>query len=341
MHVARDGHTATLLTNGTVLASGGEGSNGVTTSTEIYNPSTGSWSATGNLNVARASYDAVLLPSGKILVAGGCIKTCVSGNTATAELFDPTSGVWSKTGSMKTARVYFGMVLLSNGKVLAVGGCTGQNSNGCTGVTSAAEIYNPATGTWSATNAMRAARGAFTATLLPKGLVLVAGGINAAGNPINSAERYDSGSGTWAGTGSLNVARDEHTATLLSNGQVLVAGGENTSGVTFGQTELYNPTTKKWTLTGNMNNGRLEHAAVLLANGKVLVSGGNKVTATATTVLPSAEIYDPTTGVWSKTGNMSGPRVGHSSTLLGSGLVLNAGGNDGTKELATSEAYKP
>src|SRR5690349_9068601 len=182
MHVARESHTATLLTNGEVVVAGGEGSNGVTAASEIYDPPSASWSAVGNLNVARASQGAVLLPSGEILVAGGCTKTCTGGNTATAELYDPATATWSQTGSMNVARVYFGMVLLSNGKVLAVGGCTGQNSNGCTGVTGTAEIYDPASGAWSSVNAMGTARGAFTATLLANGQVLVAGGINAAGN---------------------------------------------------------------------------------------------------------------------------------------------------------------
>lgn len=340
MHITHEGHTATPLLDGTVIVAGGETNGGATTSTELYLPLFGSWRVSGNLHVARSGHDAVLLPSGKVLVAGGCIKTCLSGNTASAELYDPTTGAWSKTGSMTTARVYFGMVLLPNGKVIAIGGCTGQNSNGCTGVTSSAEIYDPSTGAWTAANSMHAARGSFAATLLLNGQVLVSGGINAAGNPISSAEKYNPTTGLWALTSAMKVARDEHTATLLPNGNVLVAGGENLGGVTFAKTELYNPTTKTWSLTGNMNTGRLEHTATLLLNGTVLVSGGNKVTTNSTTVLSSAEIYNPSTGLWTKTGSMGSPRVGHSSTLLATGLVLNAGGSTINDELATAETYQ-
>ncbi len=341
LNVARDGHTATILSNGDVVVAGGEGSAGVTASSEFYVPSSGTWTKTGGLAVARAGHGAVLLSSGKVLVAGGCTSQCLGGNTATAELYDPTKGSWSKTGSMATARVYFGMVVLPAGNVLAVGGCTGQNSNGCTGVTAAAETYDPTTGKWTQASTMHAARGSFTATLMSDGKVLVAGGINAKGNPIKSCERFDPVSGSWTVTGQLNVARDEHTATLLSNGEVLVAGGENSNGVTDARTELFNPSTKTWSLTGNMNTSRLEHAAILLGNGEVLLSGGNHVTANKTTVLSGAELYNPGTGVWTNTGSMNAQRVGHTLTLLSSGTVVAAAGNDGNNELMTAEIFQP
>jgi len=338
----REIHTATLLANGNVLVTGGETNASVTSSAQVYTPGTGAWSATGAMTVARAGHQAVLLSSGNVLVAGGCTKICVTGNTATAEIYNPATGTWSKTGSLATARVYFGMVSLSSGAVLAVGGCTGQNANGCSGVTPSVEIYNPSTGTWSAASPLHAARGAFSTTLLSNGQVLVAGGINAANNPINSVEKYDPASGQWILTGQLKVARDEQTATLLPNGNVLVAGGENRSNASTATAELYNPATKRWTLTGSMSGARLEHAAVLLPNGSVLVSGGNKVTANATTVLSSAEPYNPSTGMWTATGSMNAARVGHSSTLLGSGTVLNArGGNTAGSELTSAEVYQP
>jgi N-acetylneuraminic acid mutarotase len=341
MHNARESHTATLLSNGNVVVAGGQNNGNVIANTEVYSPTTGGWTASGNLNTARASANAVLLASGSVLVAGGCVSACLSGNTTTAELYHSVSGTWSYTGSMAAGRVYFGMVLLSSGKVLAMGGCTGQNSNGCTGVTASAEIYDPSAGTWSATGSMKAARGAFTATLLQSGKVLVAGGINGAGNPIKSAELYDPSTGKFSYTGSLGTARDEHTATLLANGYVMVTGGENTSSVSTTKCETYNPSTKVWSSAGNLATARQEHDAVMLANGNILVSGGNKVTASTTTVLSSAEIYNSTTGAWSKTGSMKAARVGHSSTLLQSGQVLNAGGSGANNELSSAETYQP
>ena len=151
------------------------------------------------------------------------------------------------------------MVRLASGQILVAGGCTGLNANGCSGVTNKAEIYNPSTGKWTATGSMIAARGNLTATLLPNGKVLVAGGINGADNPIATAELYNPATGKWTATGNMITARDEHTAALLATGNVLVAGGENLSGVTTTRTELYNPSTGKWTATGNLNTSRLEH----------------------------------------------------------------------------------
>jgi len=341
LHNARESHTATLLSNGNVVVAGGQSNGNVIANTEVYSPTTGAWTTSGNLNTARASASAVLLSSGSVMVAGGCVSACLSGNTRTAELYNSVNGSWSYTGSMATARVYFGMVLLSSGKVLAVGGCTGQDSNGCTGVTARAEIYNPSTGTWSATGSMNAARGAFTASLLQSGKVLVAGGIDGTGNPIKSAELYDPSTGKFTYTASMSTARDEHSATLLASGKVIVTGGENLSSVSTTTCEIYNPSTKTWSSAGNLSTARQEHTAVLLANGNILVSGGNKQTASTTTVLSSAELYNSTTGAWSKTGSMNAARVGHSSTLLQSGKVLNAAGSDAANELNSAETYQP
>src|SRR4030095_16315200 len=94
-----------------------------------------------------------------------------------------------------------------------------------------AELYHPASGTWSATGSLATSHGFHTATLLPNGKVLVVGGFDGVGRPLVSAELYDPASGTWATTGSFVTARDSHTATLLPNGKVLVAGGNNDSGV--------------------------------------------------------------------------------------------------------------
>jgi len=127
----------------------------------------------------------------------------------------------------------------------------------------------------------------------------------------------------------------------LSTGKVLAAGGENSASVTTRKTELYDPSSGKWTLTGNLNTSRLEHTVTLLMNGKVLVTGGNNVTANTTTVLASAELYTPSSGVWTKTGSMKKARVGHSATLLVSGKVLAAAGSGANNELASAELYIP
>ena len=100
-------------------------------------------------------------------------------------------------------------------------------------------------------------------------------------------------------------------------------------------------TTGTFAATGNMTATREEHVAVLLANGNVLVSGGNKKTLTTQTPLASAELYNPTTGKWTATGSMSSARAGHTSTVLTTGHVLNAGGTDAVNELDSAEQYTP
>lgn len=339
VRTARDGHTATLLPNGSIVVAGGENNNQALASTEVY--SQGSWKYSGNLNVARANASAVLLPNGSILVAGGCTGGCLSSATASAEIYNPISGAWTKTGSMAKARTYFSLLLLPSGSVMALGGCTGLNANGCSGVTAAAEIYNPSTGKWSSTGAMNAARGSLTATLLPNGKVLAAGGINGADNPIPSAELYDLATGKWTITGKMNVARDEHTAVLLATGNVLVAGGENLSGVSTVKAEIYNPGTGKWTLTGSMHTSRLEHTMTLLMNGNVLVAGGTRQTLSGQSVLSSAEIYNPGSGLWAVTGGLQQARTGHTATLMPSGYVIAVSGSGKVDDVASCEMYTP
>jgi N-acetylneuraminic acid mutarotase len=343
LHLARDGQTATLLSNGVVVVAGGETNNaGVTASTEFYDPTTAKWRVSGNLNKARASAGAALLHTHVILIAGGCTGSCLGAATNSAELYNPTTGAWSTIAAMGTNRVNFGLVLLGSGKVLAVGGCTGQNANGCSAVTPKAELFDPVRHSWQPTGSLHFARGSMTATLLRNGQVLVAGGLNAANNPLASAELYNPRTGTWRLTGRLNFARDEHTATLLSNGQVLVAGGENVQSVSTTSAELYNPAIGKWTPTGSLATGRLEHAAVLLANDSVLVSGGSKVNAAGTAfALATAELYNPATGAWKSTGSLHAARIGHTSTVLLTGLVLDAAGANISNDLASAELYHP
>ena len=342
LHNARDGHTATLLQNGSVLVTGGENDNNITLgSSELYNPSTKTWTATGFLHIDRAGAKAVLLRGGQVLVAGGCTSNCLDA-TNTAELYNPTNGTWSLTGSLGTARVFFSLTLLKNGNVLAAGGCTALDVNGCTAITNTAEIYNPSSGSWTPTGHLRAARMDHTASSISLGAaMLIAGGANAAGDAFSSAELYNTTTGVWTLTGKMNAAHAEHTATVVSSGKVLVAGGENAGGVSGLQTELYDPATGRWTLTGKLHSARQEHRAVLLPNSNVLVAGGTLALSTGSFVLASAEIYNPSTGLWTTTGAMKNARTGHTATLLTTGLVLAAAGTGAIADLVSAELYTP
>jgi 6-phosphogluconolactonase (cycloisomerase 2 family) len=229
-------HTATLLTDGRVLVAGGIGVSGLTLSAELYDPNTGTFAVTGNMQRFRLAHTATLLPNGMVLITGG---VGIFGTEATAEIYDPTTGIFTLlANSMTTFRAYHTATLLPNGKVLLAGG--DQDVSIAFEALNTAELFDPATNTFTSTGPMTTPRFLHTATLLSNGQVLVAGGD---GNTIlvnNSAELYD-GANSFASTGSMSVARDRHTATLLSNGNVLVTGGSN--GIIFLMSaETYIPT---------------------------------------------------------------------------------------------------
>jgi hypothetical protein len=237
------------------------------------------------------------------------------------------------TGSMATARVAHTATLLSNGEVLVAGGTDGSGTPIAT-----AELFNPATGTFSTTGSMGTARAHFAAALLSSGKVLVTGGLDAAGNPLATAEVYDPSAGTFSATlGSMTIARASHTATLLNTGKVLVAGWGNATA------ELFDPATGTFTATGSMATARVSHTATLLSSGKVLVAGGIQGTGTATTVLAEAELYDPASGSFAPAaGSLATARYNHTATLLNTGKVLVTGGTGTTaSSIATAELFDP
>lgn len=311
---------AILLQNGKVLVVclGPDG-----TGAEIYDPSSGTWSTTGSLSVGRESGEtATLLQSGMVLVTGGEL---VGGTSATAdvELYDPSSGSWSRAASLPAPLTNHTATLLPNGQVLVVGG--------------GAELYDPTTDSWAATGALSTPRSEHTATLLASGVVLVAGGL-AGSAATATAELYDPTSGSWSQTGSLSVARALHTATLLADGRVLVTGGEPIpNNVIDGDgfltaTEIYDPATATWMQTGSSSMGRIEFTTTLLPNGKVLMAGGNcGAGITGDCLGYRTELYDPGSGTWTVIETPLSATYRNTTTLLPSGIVLNVDGG-GTAE---------
>jgi N-acetylneuraminic acid mutarotase len=238
---------------------------------------------------------------------------------------------------MHTARYQHTATLLQNGQVLVAGG---YNPNAPTPFLASAELYNPATGTWTTTGSLHAARIYDTMTLLTNGQVLVAGGYNTGATTINilaSAELYNPATGRWALTGKMHTPRTGHAAALLASGQVLVAAGENYSS-SLTSAELFNPASGTWTLTGSLHAARNEHTATLLANGQVLVAGGQN----GTSFVASAELYNPATAAWTTAGRLNTPRIEDTATMLASGQVLVAAGQDSNYNyLASAELYTP
>ncbi len=202
-----------------------------------------------------------------------------------------------------------------------------------------ASVLTPSSGDgeFTYTGSLNMGRASHTASLLPNGNVLVAGGSNSSIGDLNSAELYNTASGSWTATGNLNSFRGGgHTATLLSNGKVLVAGGYH-----FGvgaSAEVYDTTNGIWTATGSLNIARYVHTASLLPNGKVLVAGGLDSNAFS---LASAELYDPSSGIWTATGSLNSARGSHTATLLPDGRVLVAGGYLNHVGLGSAELYDP
>src|ERR1700752_3837980 len=181
---------------------------------------------------------------------------------------------WTFTGNLSIAHRLYTATLLQNGKVLVAGGLNNMLnscSRGSCFKLNTAELFDPAAGSWTTTGNLNIARADHSATMLPNGKVLVAGGVGSS-RILNSAELYDPTSGTWSSTGNLNRGRFGHTATLLATGKRLIAGGYDGSLLT--SAELYDPATGTWSTTGSLNGARFG-TAVLLLNGKVLAVAGD------------------------------------------------------------------
>ncbi len=377
----RASHTASLLLDGRVLVAGGEDAAGNRVATaEIYDPKTSSWTAAPGLAQARYKHVALTLPSGRVAVAGG--QPGLTGPmTASVELYDPGVDRWLPSPGLALARMTFSAAVLHDGSILMAGGNPGtapataaaelyrEQVGGWrrpapmtqllrplaatplpggkalilgSGTISSAEIFDPATGTFTRAASMGTVRvdpldrdprpSPFTATLLPTGKVLVTGGGLSYFQQVSTAEIYDPTANSWTPTtGPMAVARFRHSAVALADGRVLIAGGATSCDYTH---DIFDPSTGSFTATTSATLTCVSQM-LRLADGKVL--GLHRTDG-------SFRIYDPTTNSWSIAGYLRTLRItgDPTLTLLPSGKVLVAGGVDASgAALASAELFDP
>ena len=314
MSAQRWRHTATLLGDGQVLVTGTIQSVLDGRTAELYDPASNRWSSTASMSIDRYWHTATLLPCGEVLVVGG--QTVGSTILRSVERYNPKTKTWRLTASLLTGRWKHTATLLADGRVLVAGGFNG-------GQLASAELYDPASETWTATaGPMTLGRYHHLATLLPSGRVLITGG------PTASAELFNPATGTFAATGSPPLALGiETTATLLPNGRMLAVGGFNGPTVSF----FYDPATGAWTAGPALAPGRDTHAATLLLDGRVLVAGGTPAPNTSA-------LFDVGRGelpAWR-------PTIGSSSdpVLRGSPLNVTGSGFQGLGEGSSGFSYR-
>ncbi len=258
-------------------------------------------------------------------------------NYTNASAVENASPEDSQVIQMAVNRAAHQSTALSNGQVLVSGGCA---QRGCKIIHRSAELYDPATNSFSAAGKMIEARVSHAAAQLADGRILITGGWNGK-EATKSAELYDSNTNSFTSISAMSIARIGPIATPLRDGRVLLTGGEPSPGVGIKSSEIFDPATLTFSLSGSMSEKRGAHVAVALADGRVLLSGGHRARGE---ILQSAEIYDPATGEFSPTGDMTIPRHKHAGILLPDGRVLIVGGSDSRDfrgRYASTEFYDP
>jgi hypothetical protein len=335
MNVTRYGHRTILLGNGQVLAVTGDTTSANTA--ELYNPATGKWTLTGTPAMFHDGGSVTRLANGEVLLAGGYNPgfTSAPAFIATAELYNPSTGQWTVTGSMPSARRLQVAVLLPNGEVLVAGGQDSSFSS----IASAA-LYNPATGPWQPTASMHEARASAQAELLGNGTVLVAGGADYSNGSfvsfLASAEIYNPSTGKWTSIANMPSAGGG-PGSLLTNGDVLIV-----------RDAFFDPGTSTWTATGQFPNDTHTigpTTATLLTTGQVLLTGFRS-TYNDTPTLNETVLYNFATNAYTIGASMNSTRFADAATLLLNGQVLVSGGyvravGIGLQPLSSAELYTP
>jgi N-acetylneuraminic acid mutarotase len=345
---ARHRHTATLLDDGRLLVTGGAydfWGETATATCEIYDPSTGTWSAAAAMNAERSSHTATLLPDGRVLVTGGFAGGGYA--LSSAEIYDPTTNTWTAAASMGLRRYRHHAIALNGDSVLIVGGrqgnIDGYGSMDIWGPVSSCEIYDVVNDTWSTAGSMNQNRVETGLALLPDGRVLAAGGINSnlymdiwAQPATATCEIYDPVTNTWSYTDSLNSARNYVRLVTMDDNSVLSIGGE-LGMAALKDCRLFNVDSSQWTAATELNNSRIISEAVKLPGGDVMTVGGWSYLWSAQT--GTTEIYRYDGGAWDSLPSLEYPRGWHTATLLNTGEVIAVGGTSDHDALSSCEIF--
>lgn len=346
LNTARADAVAVRLSSGNVLVAGGDGAGGAPlSSTEIYDPTTGVWTTAAPMPVAVGQAAGVLLPDGDVLVVGGLTSSSGTPSvTGAAELYDPTTGQWSSTAPLASSAASYGasaVVLPASGDVLYVGGTDGTGSSQAT--VDLSQLYNPATGAWTATvGQLPTGVANAAAAVLGNGNILLGGGsTQSAGSTARVSalsEIYQPTTGTWLTAPAMPVGVAYSVATVLGDGDVLVAGGESSpDGGATAASQLYDPSSGTWSTAGALPFSSFAATASLTSSGDVLYAGG--LTDGSNDATADAALFDPTSGQWTSTASLPAAAGGATATVLGDGAVLVAGGEAGSSVTSASSLY--
>jgi murein DD-endopeptidase MepM/ murein hydrolase activator NlpD len=336
MLVPRFEHTGTLLNSGLVLVTGGATTDGSAINTaELYNPQTGTWRYTGSsqqtfMAVTRENQAATKLSDGRVLITGG-VTGCqansgVGGTTCSmtrsAEIFDPATETFAQINSMIDPHSSHAAVLLTDGRVMVVGGYEDAD-----GVYGSAEIYDPGSGLWSMSNNGLGYRANAAVALLLNGSVLVPGG-----GLSNRVDMFTPSTNSWQTMTPLLYDRWTHSALTLPNGKVLVAGGNDGFSASY-TAEVYDVTGNGGSgstalVPGTLTVGGWSASAALLPGGDVYLAGGHNNSGGCSASTANAQLYNFASNSLSAEASLTVPRTLFSLTLLPTGTILAAGGNN-------------